>query len=118
MAMRMSSHKDDCMCPACRGARGETWATKKKFTASINKKLLEKLREWARQNKASVTGAMENAIEMFLIDQQIERVINDPPPYPVREFTDNEIKEFIEADRISPEIAAKVEQLRKNKAKL
>lgn len=121
MATRMSNHQPACMCPACRAARGEQWRTKKPFTASINMELLANLRNAARKRSISLTRALEDAIRLYLEKvEQVEkmraigRIIQEEPKMKgIREFTDEEIKEWEEADKIDPELKAKIEAKRK-----
>ena len=61
MATRLPGHQTTCMCPACRAARGESWKTKKRFTASINTEVLTNLRKWVKEHNTSLTSAIEEA---------------------------------------------------------
>ncbi|MDQ7827057.1 MAG: hypothetical protein RDV48_29945 [Candidatus Eremiobacteraeota bacterium] len=100
MASHIKDHRKECLCPICRSARGETRRNKKAFTASINIALLEELREWAREKHTTLTGALEEAIRLLIKKKEHSREKGG---------------QLIGNDPISPELAVKVDRLRKNK---
>lgn len=66
MAIKARNHRTNCMCPACRGARGEKWAKKTRLNITVNTSILSNIRDWASNNNSSVTGAFEKAASEFL----------------------------------------------------
>lgn len=66
MAIKARNHRTNCMCPVCKGARGERWAKKTRLNITVNTSILSNIRDWASDNNSSVTGAFERAASEFL----------------------------------------------------
>ncbi|MDQ7822555.1 MAG: hypothetical protein RDV48_07135 [Candidatus Eremiobacteraeota bacterium] len=136
MALKPVTHRENCMCPACRSSRGEKWATKKRFTTSINPLLIDHMQSWARLHNTSLAGASEKALTDFLEREQqahfldfalqvkgplapeqaekIKRLLGKlPDEQGIRIYRDEEIDEWKEADRLPPELKEKLEAMKK-----
>ncbi len=56
----------------------------------------------------------EGDLDVFLVEPEVGLVARErPAPYgqPLREYTRQQIEEFLEADKLDPEVARKVERL-------
>lgn len=122
MALKMSSHREGCMCPVCKRARGEIRKTKEHFGGTMNIELLGSLREWAQSHGTSLTSVIEEAVRLFLdlhrgkpaIETLIkaEKLLRGGPVKPVlREYSHEELQEFLEVDKISPELSQKIDRI-------
>jgi hypothetical protein len=84
--------------------------------------LLESLREWASDHGTSLTSVIEEAARLFLdlyggrlnaeaLIKAEKLLRGGPVKSALREYSREQIDEFLEADAISPELSEKVDRV-------